>query len=130
MKTSLIFLMLFFGCIMLLQCATSQKITYNIPANYPEARRKQITELCDKGKELYKINCSDCHGVFTKGKDKVPNFTTHQLDNYSSRFIMRDPQNHAIAMQMSPDQLNNILLFLRFKNVSNPDTTKTGRRKN
>ncbi len=121
MKQPLILLILLFTSLFL-QCATSNRITYNIPDNYPDARRKQILEICAKGKELYKAHCTECHGVFTKGKDKIPDFTNTQLDNYSSRFIRRDPKNHAAAIQMSEDQLNYVITFLRFKNPQNKDT--------
>jgi len=112
-----LFISLFF-----LECATRYKVTYNIPASYPEAKRKELITLLDKGKELYKINCSDCHGIFTKGKDKVPNFTNAQIDNYSARFMRRDPKNHAVFAQMSPEQLNEVLTFLRYKNPKNKDS--------
>ena len=108
--------------ILFLQCNPSYKITYNIPANYPETKRNQLIELCEKGKELYKENCSECHGVFTKGKDKIPNFTNAQFDNYSARFMMRDAKNHAVAKKMSPEQLNQVILFLRYKNLGKIDS--------
>lgn len=108
--------------VLFLQCAR-EKVTYDIPASFPEARRNEIIPLFYKGEELYKANCSECHGIFTKGKDDVPNFTTTQLDNYSARFIKGDLKNHAVAKQMSPEQLNNVLLFLRFKKTKRPDTT-------
>jgi mono/diheme cytochrome c family protein len=110
-------------CVIFLQCATRNKVTYDIPANYPEARRKEIIELFNKGKVLYKANCSECHGIFTKGKDNVPDFTNQQLDNYSSRYIKGDLKNHAVARQMSPEQLNNVLLFLRYKKTKKTDST-------
>src|SRR4051812_1942758 len=90
--------------ILLSECAPKYKITYNLPQNVPEPAMKELMSRLDKGKELYKSNCSDCHGIFTKGKDKIPNFTNAQIDNYASRFLRRDPQNHAILMQMAPDQ--------------------------
>ena len=116
-------LLIVFACILFFQCATGNKVTYNIPDDYPEARRKEIIDLFYKGKELYKTNCSECHGIFTKGKDKIPNFTNQQLDNYSSRYIKGDLKNHAVARKMSPEQLNNVLLFLRYKKTKNADTT-------
>jgi mono/diheme cytochrome c family protein len=122
-------LLIFLAAILSFQCATRNKVTYNIPADYPEARRKQIIELFYKGEELYKTNCSDCHGIFTKGRDKIPNFTSHQLDNYSAKFLRRDPKNHAVAKQMSPEQLNEVLLFLRFKKTKYSDSTIVAQKK-
>ena len=100
---------------MFVQCASRKKITYNIPVNFPEEQRKQLLVVLDKGKKLYKANCAECHGIFTKGKDKVPNFTSSQIDNYSARFVARDAKNHAMAIQMSPDQLGQVLTFLRYR---------------
>lgn len=110
-------------CILSMQCNPSHKITYNIPADYPELRRKQLIEQCEKGKELYKENCSECHGIFTKGKDKIPNFTKAQFDNYTLRYMKGDPKNHAVAKKMSPEQLTQVMTFLRYKNPGKPDTT-------
>jgi mono/diheme cytochrome c family protein len=104
------------------QCATRNKITYNIPANLPEANRKKLVEVLDKGQALYKENCTDCHGIFTKGKDGIPDFTNRQIDNYSARFLRRDPKNHAVFIKMSPEQLNEVLAFLRYKNPRNADS--------
>jgi len=114
-------------CVMFLQCATPNKVTYDIPANYPEARRKEIIELFNKGEVLYKANCSECHGIFSKGRDSVPDFTTQQLDSYSSRYIKGDIKNHAVARQMSPEQLNNVLLFLRYKKTKKTDSASVQR---
>jgi len=101
-------------CTLFFECATRHKITYNIPANYPEAKRGQLLTSLDKGKELYKTNCSECHGIFTQGKDKIPNFTNTQVDNYSMMFLRRDPKNHAVSRKMSPEQLNEVFSFLKY----------------
>ncbi len=97
------------------QCNPGKKVTYNIPADYPPARRDQVIAIFEKGKLLYKENCSDCHGIFTKGKDKVPNFSNTQFDNYSARFMAGDPKNHAVVRKMSTEQLNQVLTFMRYK---------------
>lgn len=106
-----------------LQCARN-KVTYQLPANFPEERKKEILPLFYKGEELFKNNCAQCHGIFTKGKATVPNFTTTQLDNYSARYIRGDLKNHAVARQMSPEQLNNVLLFLRYVKRKKTDSSK------
>jgi len=106
----------------LIQCATPKPhITYNIPKGYPEAKRIALIEKLDKGKELYKQYCSDCHGIFHKGVDSVPNFSNAQIDNYSARFMRKDPKNHAVIAKMSNEQMNEILNFLRYKR---PDSSK------
>ena len=100
------------------QCAREKKIVYNIPENYPEDKKKDLLATLEKGKKLYKANCADCHGIFTKGADGIPNFTDIQIDNYSAAFMRHDAKNHAVAMKMSRDQLNEILTFLRYRKTN------------
>ena len=111
------------------QFACSKKIKYNIPPNYPKEKRKELLAVLDKGKKLYKANCADSHGIFTKGKDKVPNFSNTQIDNYSARFIRRDPKNHAVVRNMSPEQMNDVLTFLRYKRPENRDSVVVNRKR-
>ena len=128
MKYKYVLMILFIG-LMFSQFACSKKIRYNIPPNYPEAKRKELLANLDKGKKLYKQYCSDCHGIFSKGKDSVPNFSNIQIDNYSSRFLRRDPKNHGVLRSMSPQQMNDVLNFLRYKRPKNPDSVVVGRRR-
>jgi len=129
MKPKYIFISLF-SVFLLSQCARQKKIVYNIPANYPEDKKKTLLATLDKGKKLYKTNCSKCHGIFTKGTDGIPNFSDQQIDNYSGAFMRRDRKNHALAMQMSPEQLNEVLTFLRYHKTSGaaPAQLRGGRR--
>ena len=122
------FLIAIFSCLLFFQIACSKKIKYNIPPNYPEGKRNELRAILDKGKILYKTNCSDCHGIFTKGKDNIPNFTNTQIDNYSARFLRRDPKNHAVLRNMSPEQMEDVLLFLRYKRPKNSDSVVTLKR--
>ncbi len=112
-----------FAAAIFMQCKSSNKITYNFPATLSKTQRDELMDKCQKGKELFKANCSGCHGIFTKGQDNVPNFTAAQIDNYSARFLRHDPKNHAVTKEMSPDQMNDVLMFLRFRNVKKPDNT-------
>jgi cytochrome c553 len=117
------------ACMLFPACAPRYKITYDIPPQLPDAQRKILMGMLASGKELYKENCSQCHGVFTKGKDKIPNFTNQQMDNYSSRYMMRDMKNHAVAAKMSPDQLKDVLTFLHYKRPQNPDSAAVAPRR-
>jgi hypothetical protein len=102
-------------------CAPRPVVSCDIPADYPEARKKQLLELFEKGKELYKLNCSECHGIYGRGKDSIPNFGTQQFDNYKAKFLMGDPMNHAVLRKMNGEQLDQVFLFLRYKKVSMPE---------
>jgi len=105
------------------QCGTRNKITYNIPADYPKEKRKELLAALDKGRVLYKENCSECHGIYSPGKPNVANFTNTQLDNYSARFVTRDRRNHMAAIKMSPEQLNQVIAFLKYKRTKTQDST-------
>ena len=105
------------------QCGTRNKITYNIPDNYPKEKRKELVTSLNKGKVLYKDNCAECHGIFSDGKPNVANFTNTQLDNYSARFITRDRRNHMAAVKMSPEQLGQVISFLKYKRPKTQDST-------
>lgn len=111
------------SCIFFLQCGTRNKITYNIPPDYPKEKRKELLAALNKGKVLYKDNCSECHGIFSPGKPHVANFTNTQLDNYSARFVTRDRRNHMAAIKMSPEQLNQVIAFLKYKRPKTQDST-------
>lgn len=105
-----------FSAVLLMQCKTQQKIEYNLPEHITGNTRAIFLERCEKGKILFKMNCSGCHGIFTKGKDGVPNFTKDQIDSYKAVVtIGRDKRNHAVAAKMSPEQLDYILTFLTLR---------------
>ncbi|HVY73182.1 MAG TPA: c-type cytochrome [Puia sp.] len=109
-----------FCCILLLfACRTKQQVEYNIPSHYTPEAREMAIESFEKGKALYKVNCSSCHGIYQKGKETVPNFTTTQIDNYNAMFIKGDPKNHSVATKLSQEQLNYILTFLRLRKRNN-----------
>jgi hypothetical protein len=108
-------------CVFLLVDCTSQKhIEYNLPEPMSAETRAIYMERLGKGKILFKEYCSGCHGIFTKGKDSVPNFTKDQINNYRSAVLMvRDQQNHTAAAKMSPEQLDYIILFLSLRKHDN-----------
>jgi len=82
----------------------------------PAVRDVQI-QWFEKGKALYKIHCDDCHGIFTKGKDGVPNFTKTQIDNYKSS-ALANPEEHAAIKKMSMEQFNYVITYLRLRKLS------------
>jgi mono/diheme cytochrome c family protein len=106
--------------IIFLQCATQQKIEYNIPANMTEPQQDELKARLDKGLKLYKLNCSGCHGIFTKGKDSIPNFTAKQISLYKARHELHDTKNHAFALKIPPEDLDAILNFLLLRKKPEP----------
>ena len=110
-----IFIIAFFA---MMQCSAPRKTEYNIPATASEEYKTLLTERLDKGKELYKIYCADCHGIFSKGRDSIPNFSKNQIDNYDALFVKKDPKSHAVARKLSQEQVDYILTFLRLRKQS------------
>jgi hypothetical protein len=82
----------------------------------PEVRDIQI-QWFEKGKVLYKIHCGDCHGIFAKGKDGVPNFTQKQIDNYKA-MVLANPGDHQVIKKISEEQFNYIMAFLRLRKLN------------
>ena len=100
------------------KCASQKKTEYDIPSHVPAENKALLIARAEKGKALYKIYCAGCHGIFTKGKDGVPNFTKIQIDNYhSTALIGLDQTNHAVAKKMSSDQIDYVITFLRLRKI-------------
>lgn len=101
------------------QCSNQKKVEYDIPEHVTKINRELLIEKAEKGKVLYKLHCSACHGIFTKGKDSIPNFTSIQIDNYhTAALIGIDARNHAVAKKMSSEQVDQVVTFLRIRKVS------------
>lgn len=100
--------------VFLTQCA-QRRVQYAFPkgADTLPGYDELMTHI-NAGKKLYKAHCTGCHGVFTKGKKDIPNFSRIQLDNYNSNFLRNDPKNHAVAAKLSREQVGDIMVFLTF----------------
>ena len=95
-----------------------KKSRYDIPSHVTKINRELLIEKAEKGRVLYKLHCSGCHGIFTKGKDSIPNFTKTQIDNYhTTALIGIDAKNHAVAQKMSSQQIDEVITFLRIRRV-------------
>ena len=112
--------------VLLICCNSAKKVEYDIPSHVTKENRELLLEKCEKGKVLYKLHCSGCHGIFTKGKDGVPNFTSLQIDSYhTTALIGMDPRNHAVAKKMSNEQIDQVVTFLRLRKADKlPDADK------
>lgn len=105
-------------CVVLARCASQKKTEYDIPSHVPPENKALLIARAEKGKTLYKLYCSGCHGIFAKGKDGVPNFTKTQIDNYhATALIGLDQNNHAIAKKMSTEQIDYVVTFLRLRKI-------------
>jgi mono/diheme cytochrome c family protein len=109
----------FIFCAVLSKCGSSKQTQYDIPSHVPPENRELLIARAEKGKVLYKTYCSGCHGIFTKGKDGVPNFTKTQIDNYhATALIGLDQTNHAVAKKMSSEQIDYVVTFLRLRKIN------------
>ena len=107
-------------CAACLGCAAGQQIAYNISPDVPPENRTLLLERAEKGKILFKNHCAACHGIFTAGRDSVPNFTNTQLDSYNAAFVKGEQKNHAVARKLSQQQVDYILTFLRLRKMPGP----------
>jgi mono/diheme cytochrome c family protein len=108
----------FCGILLFQQCNSEKKVQYDIPEHVTKINRELLIAKADKGKILYQLHCSDCHGIFAKGRDGIPNFTKIQIDNYhTAALIGIDAMNHAVAKKMSAEQIDQIVTFLRIRKV-------------
>ena len=101
--------------VILVQCVVEQKTTYDIPSNLPEIRKTELLSNLEKGRILFKTNCSNCHGIFTKGKDSIPNFTEKEIVNYMTAYQTNDQKNHAVMKKLLPEELSMVMTFLKYR---------------
>lgn len=103
--------------VFLLQCSASKKIEYNIPAYFKGERKTELLENLKKGSILYKNNCSECHGIYGKGREGMPNFTNNEIQNYLTAYQTNDTQNHAVLKKLLPEELSMIINFLQMRKI-------------
>lgn len=101
----------------LMQCSGSKKIEYNIPAYFKGDKKTELLSNLKKGSILYKNNCSECHGIFGKGKEGMPNFTNNEIQNYITAYQTNDITNHAVMKKLLPEELSMIVTFLQMRKI-------------
>lgn len=106
------FIGLILGIIMIIQCSTPIKVEYKLPPGIPEQNKEHVLNYLNRGSSLYKSNCSKCHGIYSKGRDTIPNFTNTQVESYKARFNLSHPQSHAFTEKMLSEDLDAIFYFL------------------
>lgn len=132
MKKGFASLLIFCG-IFLADCAANKNLQYNIPPDIQGKKKEELLATLEIGSKLYEAHCAECHGIFAKGKKGAPNFTDRQFDSYAAYAIKHDPRNHAVAANMSTEQLHEVIMFLKLrKRTPNksikpnvPDTSST-----
>jgi mono/diheme cytochrome c family protein len=102
-------------CFFIIQCTPGKKVLYVVPATITGESRVAMAERLDEGQRLFKIHCSGCHGIFSNGKDSIPNFSKTEIEAYKAAIILDDPKNHAVAQQIRPQDLEKIFEFLLYR---------------
>jgi len=103
-------------------CATHKKIEYTLPPDIQGAQLAALLKSLETGRKLYEMHCAECHGIFRKGRDGMPNFTDQQIDLYTAYAIRKDPKNHAVAANMDAEQLHEVFMFLKARKIKGEGT--------
>ena len=99
------------------QCSVRNKVEYNLAPGIPDQNKEHVLKLLNRGASLYKDNCSKCHGIFSKGKDTIPNFTHQQVESYKARFNLSHPASHEFTEEMLSEDLDAIFYFLNNRKI-------------
>ena len=75
----------------------------------------EYLKLCEKGYQLYLINCDACHTQKVKGKKIVPDFTEEQMGAYSIRIANATHESKMSEIQLTSEELSLITTFLKYK---------------
>jgi hypothetical protein len=103
--------------IFVMACTTS-KIAYMFPSEMGATVQTSYTEICDKGKILYDLNCAKCHTTKKWGKELIPDFTPEQLESYQIRVANAIHEPIMNDEQIPAEELGMIMTFLTYKSKS------------
>ena len=115
MKKYITLILLIILYLTITKCTPQKQTAYVVPDTITGESRIAMVKLLEAGQTLYKLNCSRCHGIFTKGKDGIPNFSKTQIETYKASALLDDPKNHSVAQKVRPEDLEKILEFLTYR---------------
>lgn len=102
----------------LIACNTQQKIKYEFPAEMTNSVKVEYLKLCNKGKNLFLLNCAKCHYMKFKGKEVIPDFNPAQLESYQIRISNLDHMKFVREDNISAEELGYVITFLTYKKKS------------
>jgi mono/diheme cytochrome c family protein len=96
-----------------------KKLDFNYPADsVNESSRKAFEKNIKDGKALYIISCAVCHNIKEGRKEIIPDFSLPQLMDYELRIGYPEHQDRLKDTKITDEEMNKIVLFLRFKKNS------------
>ncbi|MCC6815947.1 MAG: cytochrome c [Saprospiraceae bacterium] len=104
-----IILVLFF-C---LACLSS-KFEYLYPPNLNPNDISEFDDFIKRGRKLYVVNCSSCHGKIYKSMDGQDRFSEEQIRNYAVNLKIRNV-THKFTQEMSMDDIDAICVYLKYR---------------
>lgn len=105
-------------------CKTKQKVAAIVPMpfTYPDDVKEEdkptFLSNYTKGQVLYAINCAKCHNKTEGNQSIIPNFSLPQLMDYEIRIQYPSHQDPMRETVVSPEELEQIISFLRYKKPS------------
>ena len=128
MKKTSFFISIVTAGIFLINCTSTNKISYNYPDDIitDDTAKKKFVKQFNEGKVLYKINCAKCHSTTAHEKEIIPDFSLEQLENYEIRIQNPKHEEDLRETNITLDELDNVVLFLKYKkrNPVNAPITK------
>ena len=101
-------------CLLIVNC-THKKALFTVPETITGDSKLAMETRLREGQSLFKIYCSRCHGIFSKGKDSIPNFSQTEIEAYKASIILDDQKNHAVAQKIRPQDVEKIFEFLLYR---------------
>ena len=125
MKYLLILVAAFVG-IICSECTTTKpkentpKVAFDFPDNMTltDAEKIEFAKKIEKGKVLYELTCAKCHNTIVNGVSTIPDFSLPQLMDYEMRIQYPSHQDRLSEANVSVDELDMIVLFLRYRKKS------------
>lgn len=96
-------------------CKSPAVLPFQYPDDLPETDKKQFTTQFYEGEKLYAMHCAGCHNIKLKNRDSIPTFSLPQLMDYEIRFQYPVHQDSMTEEKISPQELDEITLFLRYR---------------
>jgi hypothetical protein len=99
-----------------------KELIYDFPDGVTtDTGKASFVKLFFKGKAIYKQTCAKCHNV-TKEDGQVfyPDFSLPQLMDYEMRFQYPEHQEDLKETNITVEELDWVVLFLRYKKKNQP----------